>query len=258
MKKYLHELHKRKDLLFYLVTSGLKAQYRNSFLGYSWWLLDPLLGAMIYYFVVVRIFRHGDEGYGMFLLIGVIVWRWLSATVTMASRSIVAQAGIITQVYLPKIIFPISTVLTQLINFGFGLLVIAVFAGFFQLKPGPAILWLPYITLMQLCFLTAIAVAFSYLSVFVRDIEDVVGHALRVWFFGSPVIWREDLLTEKTQWVAALNPMAYFLTAYRDVFMHQASPDVWRLLGIGVVSALGVMWMMYYFSHHEHQIIKAL
>ena len=191
MKKYLHELHKRKDLLLYLVTSALKAQYRNSFLGYSWWLLDPLLGAMIYYFVVVRIFGQGDDDYGMFLLIGVIVWQWLSATVTMASRSIIAQAGIITQVYLPKIIFPISTVLTQLINFGFGLLVIAAFAVFFHLKPSPAVIWLPYITLMQLCFHTAIAVAFSYISVFVRDIEDVASHALRIWFFCSPVIWRE-------------------------------------------------------------------
>jgi ABC-type polysaccharide/polyol phosphate export permease len=258
MKKYLHELHKRKDLLLYLVTSGLKAQYRNSFLGYSWWLLDPLLGAMIYYFVVVRIFRHGDESYGLFLLIGMIVWRWLSATVTMASRSIVAQAGIITQVYLPKIIFPLSTVLTQLVNFGFGLLVIAVFAGFSHLKPSSAVIWLPYITLMQLCFLTAIAVAFSYVSVFVRDTEDLLGHVLPIWFLSSPVIWPENLLTEKTQWIAELNPMACFLAAYRDVFMHQASPDGWRLLVIGVTSVLGVMCMTYYFSQHEHKIIKAL
>src|SRR5581483_9901144 len=207
MKKYLHDLLKRRDLLLYLVTSGLKAQYRNSFLGYAWWLLDPLLGVAIYYFVVVYVFHRGGGDYGMFLAIGLIVWRWLNATASTASRSIVAQSNIIKQIYLPKLIFPFGAVLTQLINFGFGLLVIALFAIFFRFTPGPTALWLPYITLMQLCFFTLIATTLSYVSVFVRDIEEVVGHILRVWFFGSPVIWPEELLGEKNHWIIALNPM---------------------------------------------------
>ena len=258
MKKYLHDLQKRTDLLFYLVTSGLKAQHRNSFLGYCWWLLDPLLGAGIYYFVVVYVFRRQDEHYGMFLVIGMMVWRWLSATITMASRSIVSQARIITQVYLPKIIFPLSAVCTQLINFGFGLLIIAFFALFFHVRLGLTIFWLPYITLMQLCFCAAIAVLVSYVSVFVRDMEDVLGHVLRVWFFGSPVIWSEELVTERNQWLVTYNPMAHFLSAYREVIVQQTNPDVWTLLLIGAASALAMTYLVYYFSQHEHKIIKAL
>jgi len=74
MKKYLTDLYKRKDLITYLVVSGLKAQHRNSLLGYFWWLLDPLLGVLIYYFIVVIIFRKaGGPDYGVFLVIGMSV-----------------------------------------------------------------------------------------------------------------------------------------------------------------------------------------
>ncbi|NLZ93023.1 MAG: ABC transporter permease, partial [Firmicutes bacterium] len=82
--------------MIYLVTSGLKAQHRNSYLGYFWWLLDPLLGIGIYYFLMVVLLGRGDSpGYGGFLVVGMVVWRWLSSTVNASAKSIVRQAGIV-------------------------------------------------------------------------------------------------------------------------------------------------------------------
>ncbi len=258
LKKYLIDLHRRKDLLLYLVTSGLKAKHRNSFLGYAWWLLDPLLGVGLYYFVVVVVFGRGGEDYGMYLVIGVIIWRWFSATLSAASRSITGRADLITQVYLPKVILPLGTTLTHLINFGFGLVIIALFLFILELKPSLGLLWIPYITLMQLFFCVAVALALAYICVFIRDAEELLGHLLHLWFFGSPVIWRKEMLGEQMSWVVAYNPMAHFLAGYRDVLMYQINPD-YRTLGvIGVLSALMVLYMTYYFSQNEHKIIKAL
>ena len=88
MNQYLRDLIRRKDLLAYLTTSGLKAQHRNSILGYFWWLLDPLIGVLIYYFIVVIVFDRSDgPDYGLYLVIGMIVWRWLSSTFQAASKS---------------------------------------------------------------------------------------------------------------------------------------------------------------------------
>ncbi len=257
-KKYLIDLHRRKDLLLYLVISGLKAQHRNTFLGYTWWLLDPLLGVAIYYFVVVVVFHRGGEDYGIFLVIGMVVWRWFSAAITSASLSIVTQAGIITQVYLPKIIFPLGATLTQLINFGFGFVIIALFLFIFELPFSLAFVWIPYIILMQLFFSMAIALVFSYISVFIRDANELLGHLLRIWFFGSPVIWQPEMLGEQASWIMKYNPMAHFLGAYRDVLMYQSNPDYGTLCVIGVLSAFIVMYVTYYFSQHEYKIIKAL
>jgi homopolymeric O-antigen transport system permease protein len=258
MKKYLGELGKRKDLLLYLVTSNLKAQHRNSFLGYLWWLLDPLVGVVIYYFVVVVVFHRGGDDYGMFLVIGLIVWRWLSSTITSASRSIVTQAGIITQVYLPKLIFPLSAAFTHLIHFGFGLVVIACSLVFFRIVPGMTLLWLPYIVLMQLLFLTALATVMAYVCVFIRDIDNLVSHLLYLWFFGTPVIWREEMIADGKRWLVAMNPMAHFLASYRNVFMHQSGPEYLPLLCIGLLSSVMIMGMLYYYSAFEHEVIKVL
>lgn len=258
MKKYLTELYKRRDLILYLVTSGLKAQHRNTFLGYLWWLLDPFLGVCIYYFVVVVIFHRGGADYVIFLVIGMIVWKWLSATVSSASKSIVAQAGIITQVYLPKVIFPITVTLTGLINFGFGLVVVALFFIFLEFLPGSAILWLPYIAFMQLLFMMALASLLAYVCVFLRDTDTLMNHLLRLWFYGSPVIWREDLFSDRARWFLKVNPMAHFLISYRRVLMNNVRPECLPLLFIGTVSLMAVIFMVYFYSRYEHRIIKAL
>jgi ABC-type polysaccharide/polyol phosphate export permease len=259
MKRYLHDLYKRKDLIIYLVASGLKAQHRNSFLGYFWWLLDPLLGVLVYYFVVVIVFRRaGGPDYGIYLVIGMIVWRWLSSTVSSASKSIISQSGIITQVYLPKAIFPIGATLTQLINFGFGLLVIAIFFIFFGIVPGLKILWLPIIVGMQFAFMMAIAFVLAYLCVFVRDIDNILNHLMRLWFFGSPVIWYQEMIPEKGRWLLNINPMNHFLAAYRNILMHNSNPDYMPLLYMGIISLMFVAVIVGYYNQYEHKIIKVL
>jgi lipopolysaccharide transport system permease protein/teichoic acid transport system permease protein len=258
MKKYLRELYKRRDLLVCLVSCDLKAQHRNTMLGYFWWLLDPLFGVLIYYFVVVVVFRRGGVDYGIFLAVGMIVWRWLSSTVTLASTSIITQAGIITQVYLPKLIFPLGATLTHLFHFGFGLLAVAALLAVFGVFPGSAWLWLPYITLMQFLFLSALAGIFAFACVFVRDIDNLVQHLMRIWFFGSPVIWHEEMVPENVRWLLTINPMTHFLGGYRDIFMHGIRPDYRPLLSIGVISALAIGLLTYYYSRREHEIVKIL
>jgi lipopolysaccharide transport system permease protein/teichoic acid transport system permease protein len=259
MRKYLRHLFERKDLIIYLVISGLKAQYKNSLLGCFWWLLDPFLNVMIYYFIVVVVFhRGGGYEYGMFLVTGMIVWRWLSSTIGSASKSIVGQSGIITQVYLPKAVFPIGAALTQLINFGFGLLVIAIFFAFFRVTPGMKAFWLPFIIMMQMYFLMAIAFPIAYICVFVRDIDNIVDHLMRLWFFGSPVIWQESMIPNKWKWLLDINPMCHFLRSYRNVLMHNSTPDYVALSWIGLTSIIILMLMIYYYSYAEYKIIKAL
>lgn len=259
MKSYLQELLKRRDLMIYLVISGLKSQHKNSFLGYFWWLLDPLLGTLIYYFVVVILFeRGGGPDFGVYLVVGMIVWRSISSTLGSASRSILSRSGIITQVYLPKANLPLGAVLTQLINFGFGLIVIGIFFVVLRIVPGLTILWLPFIILMQFFFMVAIALPVAYLSVFVRDMENVITHVTRLWFFGSPVIWRVEMIPERLRWLLEINPMAYFLGSYRDALIYRSAPDVTALLVIGMGSLLVSVAMIYCYSRYEYRMIKVL
>ncbi|MFW6356989.1 MAG: ABC transporter permease, partial [Spirochaetota bacterium] len=142
MWQYLRDLWRRKDLLFYLVTSGLKADTRNTFLGYFWWLLDPALYVLVFVFVrVVLIGRAGDDVVP-FLATGLVVFQFFAQTLTGSARSITSKSGIITQVYLPKAMLPVSVVLTQLANFAFSLVTLAVILGLSGIVPGVELLWL--------------------------------------------------------------------------------------------------------------------
>ena len=258
LRKYLRELNRRRDLLIYLVISGLKAQHRNTFLGYFWWLLDPLLGVVVYYFLVVIVLGRGGENYAPFLVIGLVVFRWLSSTVNTSAKSIVSKAGIITQVYLPKAIFPFGASLTQLINFSFGLVVIAIFLAFFRIVPGKEVIWLPFIMIIQLLFHMAISLILGYICVFIRDIENITTHLMRIMRYASPVIWQKNMLPADYQWISRVNPFSHLLTAYRNVLMYNALPDFNKLLVLGGVSLVIIIFMLYFYSKNEHKIIKVL
>lgn len=258
MIEYIKEILKRKDLLLYLVKSGLKAEHRNSYLGYFWWLLDPLLGAVIYYFLVVVILQRGGENYGVFVVIGLVAWRWTNTTVTNSAKAIMQHASIINQVYMPKAIFPITRSISQLVNFFFGLVVIGIFLIAYGIVPGWQIIYLPFIIFVQLLFLLAISLFISYLCVFIRDVDNILSHIMRLWFYASPVIWEGGRLPESYQWIVNINPFAHLATAYRDILMYQTQPNVTNLMILGIASLLAVGLLIMYYSRNEHKIIKAL
>lgn len=251
---------KRKDLLIYLVKSSLKAEHRNSYLGYFWWLLDPLLNVVVYYFLVVIILGRGSDefSYPLFLVIGLVAWRWISSTVGSSSKSILRYSSIINQVYLPKSLFPLSFTMSQLFNFAFGLIVIAIFLAVFGVMPGWQVVYLPLIILVQLVFLLAVGLFLAYITVFVRDIDNVLTYVTRIFFYASPIIWVGGRLPERFSWVVDINPIAIIVNSYRDVLMFQRSPD---FLGLGIIfilSVIGGAFMLYYYSRNEHKIIKSL
>ena len=104
----------------------------------------------------------------------------------------------------------------------------------------------------------AIAMLLAYISVFLRDIDTLLNHLLRLWFFGSPVIWSEDMVPTSVHWVLHLNPMAHFLASYRGVLMDNIHPNYVLLSCIGGLSIGTVVLMTYVYSQHEHAFIKVL
>lgn len=258
MKKYFRELFRRKDLIRYLVTSNLKAQHRNSVLGYLWWMLDPLLSVLVYYFLVVIVMKRGGPGYGPFLVVGLVVFKSIAANNSTAARAIVNQAGIIKQVYLPKVVFPLATSLAQLINFVFGVLVIILFLIFNKIPIGLNILWFPFILVIHLIFMSAISLVISYYCVFLRDIENFIVHINMLLRYGSPVIWEASSLPKKVRIIADINPLTAFLNSYRNIFLYNSPPEVTKLLLFGALSIILIVPVIYLYNKTEHKIVKVL
>ncbi|MFD2044489.1 ABC transporter permease [Ornithinibacillus salinisoli] len=256
MKSYIQEILMRKDLLIYLVKSGLKAEHRNSYLGYFWWLLDPLLNVLVYYFLVVIVLERGDENYPLFLVIGLVVWRWISSSINTSARSILRYSSIINQVYLPKAIFPMSFVLSQLFNFLFGLIVVGGFLLMFGVMPGWELIFLPLLILVTIIFLFAVGLLLGYINIFVRDIDNLLTYVIRILFYASPIIWEGGRL--EYSWAVDYNPIAVIVESYRAILMYNTTPN---FVGLGVILLISIVIsviMINHYSKNEHKIIKAL
>lgn len=258
MKDYVKQILRRKDLLLYLVMSGLKAQHRNTFLGYFWWLLDPLLGVAIYYFVVGVVFGRGGTEYLANLVIGLTVWRWFQSSVSSAAKSITSRASIISQVYLPKVILPATAVVAQLVNFACGLGVATIFAVALWDVPGVTVALLPVVVIVQFLFIVAVCLPVAYISVFIRDMDNLIGHLLRIWFYASPLIWTANALPNHWRWIVTFNPMAWFLAGFRDILLYNRVPNLTALAVIGMISAAAIGVTVWFYSRYEHRIIKVL
>ena len=258
MKKYFRDLYKRKDLLVHLVVSGLKAQHRNTYLGYVWWILDPLLMALVFYFARVLIFGMRGEYIGAYLVVGLVAWKWITSVLIGSAKSISVKSGIITQVYLPKAIFPLGSVFTQMMNFTFSLAVIAIFLAAYRLVPTVYILWFPIVMFTQVIFLTAIALVLAYSCMLIRDFENVLTHITSFWFWTTPVIWETWRLPEQYQQLLRYNPAATLLISYRNILMYQTGPLVQDLLFISMISFAVIIYMLYFYNLNEHKIIRAI
>ncbi|PYZ92945.1 teichoic acid ABC transporter permease [Salipaludibacillus keqinensis] len=258
MRTYMQEILKRKDLIIYLIKSGLKAEHRNSYLGYFWWLLDPLIGVLIYYFLMSVLLGRGGENFAVFLVIGLVAWRWTSTAVNSSSKAIIRYSSIINQVYLPKSIFPMTKTISQLVNFSFGLVIVAIFLLVNGIIPGWQIIYMPLIIFVQLVFLLALSLFLAYISVFIRDVDNLLSHIIRIWFYSSPIIWAGGRLPDQYQWIVDINPIAQIINSYRDVLMYHSSPNLVALVSIGVMSIIFLALFLYYYSKNEYKIIKAL
>src|SRR5699024_1739107 len=155
-------------------------------------------------------------------------------------------------------IFPLSFTITQLFNFLFGLIVIAIFLLFFGVMPGWQIVYLPILIIVTLVFLLAISLVLGYFTVFVRDIDNLLSNVIYVVIYASPMIWLGGLMPDEYRWAVDYNLIAIIVGSYRYILMYQQSPDFIGLAAIFVLSIIATIFIMNYYRKQEHKIIKAL
>ena len=243
----LAELISRHELVANFVVRNLKQRYKGSALGFLWSLLHPLFLVLIY-LVFIRLMRFSTNM--PYLLVGVMVWQFLSLCAGDAAAVVLSNASLVKKTWFPRMILPLSAVLGNLVHFVLSLLVLVVALPLLGVSPRGTWLHLPWLIALQFLFSLGISLGLSALNVFFRDVEHLVPIALMSWFFVTPVIYSADLVLENPllpPWGAAVffaNPMTAMLTWYRHAFLGDPLPAValWPgLLGVFVVFFLGVL-----------------
>ena len=244
--KLLREIYDYREMIFSLIKRDLRGRYKGSALGFLWTFLNPLFQLIVYTFVFSVVMRAGYDKYYLFLFVALIPWIFFSTSVNGGASCIWAQKDMVNKIYFPREVLPIAHVTCQLINMLLSFIV--VFAVLIVTGHGVnvmALLYLPPVIIVEYILALGITMLVSAVTVFLRDVEYILGILVMAWQFLSPVMYGVDMVPEELRGVFAINPMTPILVAYRDIFYYKQIPHISTLaqaLGFGIVlSALGIL-----------------
>jgi lipopolysaccharide transport system permease protein len=219
-------LHYR-DLLFILVRRDFVARYQQTILGPAWFVLQPLVTTLAFTVVFGRVLGTPTDGVPPFLfyLCGMLGWSYFANVLNGTGNTFQSNAGIFTKVYFPRLIMPLSSVLSNLMSFVVQAATFLVFYFIFALaKPAglhpsiPALLLLPLALLQAGALALGCGLVFSALSAKYRDFQHVLPFVAQIWMFATPVIYPLSRLSPRAQWFAAFNPMTTVVESFRIAF----------------------------------------
>jgi len=218
----LRQLLRYRALVVSLVARELKARYRGSVLGFLWTFVNPLLLLLVYslvFGVVMPGARAPEiEHYPLFLFCGILPWTWFSSSLLESCTALTGSGSLLRKVMFPAEILPLVTVFTGLVNFGFGLVILAAYSIYLGVPILTADLaWLPLIVLVQLLLTLGLGLLLAALSVHFRDIRDLLGNLITLWFFATPIIYPYSQAPDRLRPLLDLNPFTHLAVAYQDV-----------------------------------------
>lgn len=246
------QLWARRETVRYLTSSNLKAGHRDKVLGHLWNLLDPLLYMLVYYFVFGVLLKLAGGGRSvdamLYILIGVMTFRFISSTINQAANCIRGNRGLIHEINFPKAVFPVSGALAHLYDFVWGLIVILALLTLSGIWPTVQLLWLPLLIALMYLFTLGAGFIVAYLGAFFADTTNVVNVALRLLFYCSPIfyhvrpkpgikpesvfLWNHDRIHN----IYMLNPITCFFETFRDVMLWGDAPEPGMLLYTAAIS----------------------
>lgn len=218
-------VQKYRFLIRQLVSRDFKTKYKRSVLGMFWSFLNPLLTMFVQYFVFSTIFKSDIPNYPAYLLIGIVTFNFFTEATGMALSSIVGNAGLITKVYMPKYIYPLTRVMSSVVNLGISLipLVLVSLATGIQFKKS-ALLSLFFLC-CAIIFSLGVGLLLSAAMVFFRDTQFLWGVLSMIWMYITPIFYPESILPENFKFILRSNPMYHFLKNTRLCIMDGLSPE---------------------------------
>lgn len=250
LRSSISELLGARDLVANLVRRDLQTRHRGTMLGMVWSFATPLLLVGLYSFVFLLVFRASPavdhprpDGnavpFAVYFFCGLTLWNLFGTAVGGATGSVIGSGYLLSKVYFPRAVLPLSTVLSSLITFGFEVLVLLAVTLVFVGPPGGHFLWLPMIVAIVLMMAFGLAMLVSAITVFLRDVAHFIGIFMQVWFWGTPVIYSLQFVADRPglQLFLKLNPMTGPVVSFRNVVLLN-QPPAFRILAYDLVLAL--------------------
>ena len=256
-----------RDLLLILVHRDFSAKYKQTVLGPAWFVLQPLLTTLVFTIIFGHIAKIPTDGLPpvLFYMAGLVAWNYLAQTFQITSATLVTNAGLFGKVYFPRLIVPLSTVVSNLIAFALQLgtfLCLWLYYKFFTAASGfaisPAVVYFPLLVLQLAALSLGAGLWMTSLTVKYRDFVHLSAFLIQLWMYATPVIYPFSQIPAHWQWVVALNPMAMPVEAMRAMFLGKGSVEpIYLGLSAGVTLAILISGAML-FSRVERSFVDTV
>lgn len=246
------ELWLYRELLFFLTWRDIKIRYKQTMLGFTWAILQPVMTMIVFSLFFGKLAKMPSEGipYPIFNFTALLPWQFFEQSITISANSLVTNANMVTKVYFPRLFVPISSVFSGLVDFAVAFLVLIAMMIFYKITPTIGVLLLPFFLL--LAFITAMGVSLwvSALNVKYRDVRYIVPFLARFWFFATPIAYSSTLLEEPWLTLYGLNPMVGVVEGFRWALLGTKPPESMIFLS-AVVALLMMISGLLYFNRTE-------
>ena len=257
--RLLSIITERQYVLRNFIARDLKVKYRGTVLGYLWSLLEPLSLVGIYYFVFEVIWNAREPGYALLVILGILPYNLFGSIVSSSAVALSSNAALIRRVYIPREVFVISSVGSNLIIYGLSLLVVIPFLVVYDVLPGARLALLPVASALLVLFAAGVGFMVACANALYRDIGYVIRVSLRLLFYGSPVIYRLKMVPEDLLDIYLANPLAIYVTLVRESVLNQPSSIPPGYVTYGVVLSLATFWAgSRLFARWESKAVKFL
>jgi lipopolysaccharide transport system permease protein len=252
----LRELWEYRELLYFFVWRDVKIRYKQTAIGVVWVVLQPLLTMLVFTLFFGKLARMPSQGlpYPVFYFAAVVPWMYFSVALVTATNVVVEHQRMITKVFFPRLILPFSAVLSGLVDFAIGFVVLIIFTLAYGIRPTMTVFLLPLF--LALAVLTALGIGLwlSALNALYRDVRYLIPFIVQFWMLASPVAYPSSMVPERFRWIYGLNPMAGVIEGFRWALTGKGQAPGTVLVASVVMVVVAVFGGLLFFSRMEGSI----
>lgn len=234
------ELKEHHELLFFLTLREIKVRYKQTVMGASWAVLQPLFTMVVFTLIFGGLAQMPSEGvpYALFSYSGLLLWTYFQNALNLSGNSLVSNAQLLSKVYIPRLFIPTAPCLAGIVDYGIAMTIMAVMMVYYQFVPSVTIILLPLIVLLTFLLAAGAGYWLSSICVKYRDVKFVLPFFIQLLMFVSPVIYPADIVGGNLQWLLSLNPLTGLLNAHRAVILGHVPVDYAGLAISAVITIL--------------------
>jgi len=237
----LRDVWSYRELLFFLVWRNIKVRYKQTAIGVTWVIIQPLLGMGVFTLFFGRIAKLPSDGlpYPVFYFAALVPWTYFATALQQTTNVVVENQHVITKVYFPRLILPLSSVVSGLVDFAISFVVLVFVTLGFRIIPGAAVTWLPVFLLLAVATALGVGLWLSALNALYRDVRYVTGFLIQFWMLASPVVYPSSMVPQSWRWLYGLNPMSGVIEGFRWALTgHGRPPGLLQIVSAGMVGLL--------------------